>query len=167
MPAVERFLTRARSILGQRDGAEPATPSGTDHPIAQPFYLVSQREAAEFPRGRWQYCGYVAGQELRLLGSGDKWQGVQSLAIPYVLIPPAVTGAPYASQPVDRRTDAFLLPDQCRDALVAYGVLSAAGRVGGIDLAPLAEAARVAEADLLYAVLGTQRANSRVRRRNR
>lgn len=71
---------------------------------------------------RWPSV-YVNGQQLYLAGSAQEWQSVASIALRYTPIAPAFTAL----------TDAFLVPDHARPALVSATASFMAARVSGME----------------------------------
>lgn len=79
----------------------------TPFPIVPPGHRFQTRGPA----------GYIMGRELFLIGERVCYQGARSIELRFVPIPPAVDQS---------REDLFLLPDEARDVMVAYGCLIAA-----------------------------------------
>ena len=69
------------------------------------------------------YCAYIAGRELFLMGDSTDWDQVESIDLRYVPEPPRLA----------QLTDYFLLPDHAEDVLVAQGAMIAGARVQGLE----------------------------------
>lgn len=118
---------------------------------ATPLTLVSEAMRYAPPR---RPAAYVRGSQLYLIGARSEWDGVESIDLTYVPVPPSFTA----------RTDLFLLPDTAMPCLAARGALFAASRITGIEGVPqppadiLAKEAADAEASFLMTISLTKRA---------
>lgn len=105
---------------------------------------------------RAEYAVRIENGQLWLVGVKEDWEGVASLDLRFVPIPPELTAV----------TDTFLLPDDSTPALVAAAAYHAAQRINGleglakVDLADFREMKMEAESTWLRS-LSVQRRNRR------
>ena len=126
------FLDVTQPLTGQFDLGVPLPPyksiigqptiyfndSTAATPNVMPLTIVDYKERM---RAWGVYAAYCMNNALYFIGFQSDWQTVQSVDIRYVPIPPAFTAL----------TDAFVLPDDSYQALVARGAQFAAERLVG------------------------------------